>query len=121
MKSIIAAGILLGAAHGSVVAAAPYANIENKSKFIGEDFSGAETYVHAGYKFDNGFAVQGGPVFLSPDGAEGSVEYSAKVKYSTKLNEDLKLYGEISAQTVDQEFEFEELKLGTKVGVTYTF
>ena len=119
MKSIIAAGILLGCAHGAV--AAPYANIENKAKFIGEDFSGAATEVHAGYKFDNGFAIQGGPVFLSPDGEAGSVEYSAKVKYSTKLSEDLKLYGEVSAQTADQEFEFDRLNIGTKVGVTYTF
>ena len=119
MKSIIAAGIFW-VAH-TVLLLLTHANIENKAKFIGEDFSGAATEVHAGYKFDNGFAIQGGPVFLSPDGEAGSVEYSAKVKYSTKLSEDLKLYGEVSAQTADQEFEFDRLNIGTKVGVTYTF
>ena len=121
MKSIIASGLLLGMAHGTAAVAGPYANIENKSKFIGDDFSGAATEVHAGYKFDNGFSVQGGPVFLSPDGAEGSVEYSGKVKYSTALNEDLKFYGEVSFITEDKEFEFDNLNLGTKVGVTYSF
>jgi len=119
MKSIIAAGILLGCAHGAV--AAPYANIENKSSFLGDEFTGAATEVHGGYKFGNGFAVQGGPVFLSPNGEEGSLEYSAKVKYSTNLNEDLKLYGEASFITNDQEFDPKELKFGTKVGVTYSF
>jgi outer membrane cobalamin receptor len=119
MKSIIAAGLLLGCAHGAV--AAPYANIENKAKFLGDEFSGAATEVHAGYKFDNGFAVQGGPIFYSPDGEAGYTEYSAKVKYSTKLSEDLKLYGEVSAVTNDQEFEFDALNIGTKVGLTFTF
>ena len=119
MKSIIAAGILLSASAPAF--AGPYANIENKAKFVGEDFSGAATEVHAGYKFDNGFAVQGGPVFLSPDGEAGSAEYSAKVKYSTDLNEDLKFYGEVSAITEGKEFEPSELNWGTKVGLTYTF
>lgn len=119
MKSIIATGILLGCASGAV--ASPYANIENKANFVGDDFSGSATEVHAGYKFDNGFAVQGGPVFFSPDGDAGYTEYSAKVKYSTNLSEDLKLYGEVSAVTEDQDFEFETLNIGTKVGVTYTF
>ena len=119
MKSIIAAGILLGCAHGAV--AAPYANIENNAGFVGDKFGGATTEVHAGYEFDSGFYLQGGPAFIHPDGDSGSVEYSGKVGFSTELNEDLDLYGEVSFITEDQVFEFDKVNFGTKVGVTYTF
>ena len=59
------------------------------------------TEVHAGYQFDSGMVlyIQGGPAFLSVDGEEGSVEYSGKVGYSTEMNEDLSVYGEVSAIT----------------------
>lgn len=119
MKSIIAAGFLLGCAQGAI--AGPYANIENKASFLGDEFSGAKTEVHAGYDFENGFKVQGGPAFLSPDGAAGRTEYSGKVKYSTDLGERLKAYGEVSFITEDKDFQFEELNFGTKVGLTYSF
>ena len=119
MKSIIAAGLLLGCAHGAI--AAPYANIENNSSFVGDEFGTSVTEVHAGYAFDSGIYVQGGPAFIAVDGEEGSTEYSGKVGYSTELNEDLELYGEVGFITTDQEFDFEELNIGTKIGVTYTF
>ena len=119
MKSIIAAGILLGCAHDAV--AAPYANIENNASFLGEEFGSSVTEVHAGYKFDNGIYLQGGPAFLAVDGEEGAVEYSGKVGYSTELNEDLSVYGEVAFITEDKEFEFDELNFATKVGLTYTF
>ena len=121
MKSIIASGILLGAVHGSVVAAAPYANIENNASFLGDNFGSTITEVHAGYEFDSGLYIQGGPAFISVKDGEGSTEYSGKVGYSTDLNEDLSFYGEVSFITEDKEFEFEELNLGTKVGLTYKF
>lgn len=119
MKSIIAAGLLLGCAHGAV--AAPYANIENNASFLGEEFGASATEVHAGYAFDNGIYLQGGPAFLAVDGEEGAVEYSGKVGYSTELDENLSLYGEVSFITEDKEFEFDKLNFGTKVGVTYSF
>ena len=118
MKSIIAAGLLLGCAHGAI--AAPYANVENNSQFIGENFTGTMTEVHAGYDFGP-IKIQGGPAFISPDGAAGSTEYSGKAIYTTNLNEDLSLYGEVSFITEDKDFAFDELNIGTKVGVTYTF
>lgn len=119
MKSIIAAGILLGCAHGAV--AAPYANIENNASFLGDEFGSSVTEVHAGYQFGSGLYVQGGPAFISVDGAEGDTEYSGKVGYSTQLNKDLSVYGEVSAITTDKDFEFEKLNIGTKVGLTFTF
>ena len=119
MKSIIAAGLLLGCAHGAV--AAPYANIENNASFVGDEFGTAITEVHAGYEFDSGLYIQGGPAFIAVDGEEGSTEYSGKVGYGTDLSEDLSVYAEVSFITEDKEFEFDELSIGTKVGVTYKF
>lgn len=121
MKSIISTGLVLGMIHGNVAVAGPFVSIENKSKFVGDDFTGAATEVHGGYTWDNGITLQGGPVFLSPDGEEGSTEYSAKVKYTTYLSEEVKLYGEISAQTVDKELSFDTMGFGTKIGVVYSF
>ena len=48
MKSIIAAGFLLGCAHGAI--AGPYANIEANSGFVGSDYGGSVTDVHVGYE-----------------------------------------------------------------------
>ena len=93
---------------------------KNKAKFAGEDFTKTTTEAHAGYDF-GALKVQGGPAFISPDGEAGYTEYSGKVKASTKLNEDLKLYGELSFITEDRSFDLKELNYGTKVGVTYTF
>ena len=121
MKSIIASGILLGMAHGSVAAAAPFVNVENNAGFTGSDFNGSVTEVHAGYEFGNGFSLQGGPAFIAVDGGEGSTEYSGKLEYKTVLNESTSLYGEVAFITEDKEFEFDKLDLGTKVGVTFTF
>ena len=119
MKSIIAAGFLLGCAQGAI--AGPYANIENNASFLGDSFGGAVTEVHGGYQFDSGLYLQGGPAFVHPDGSETSLEYSGKVGYSTELNEDLSAYAEVSFITEDKEFEFEKLNFGTKVGLTYSF
>ena len=119
MKSIIAAGILLSAAAPSV--AGPYANIENNASWLDSEFGSGVTEVHAGYAFDNGVYFQGGPAYISVDGEENTSEYSGKVGYSRNLSEDLNLYGEVSFATEDQEFEFDQLNFGTKVGVTYTF
>ena len=117
MKTILAAGILLSAAAPAV--AGPYANIENNSAWLDSEFGAGITEVHAGYEFDNGVYVQAGPAFLSGD--EAGTEYSGKVGYSTKLSEELSLYGEVSFLTTDKEFEFDQVNFGTKVGVTYKF
>ena len=121
MKSIIAAGLLLGMAHGTAAVAGPYANVENNASFVGDEFGTSVTEVHAGYEFDNGIYLQGGPAFIAREGEEGATEYSGKIGYSTDLSEDLEVYGEVGFITTDKEFEFDELALGTKVGVTYRF
>ena len=49
MKSIIIAGLLLGAAHGAAQAG-PYVNVEANSGFTGSDYTGTATDVHVGTK-----------------------------------------------------------------------
>ena len=113
MKSIIAAGFLLGCAHGAI--AGPYANIEANSGFVGSDYSGSATDVHVGYEGSNWY-VQGGPVLLAPDGGDGDVELSGKAGGSYSLSEALSLYGEVSFQTGEDDNSY-----GTKVGAKYSF
>ena len=70
MKSIIAAGLLLGASAPAF--AGPYANVENNAAWSGFDHEAAVTEVHAGYEFQAGedvaIYVQGGPAFIAVDG-----------------------------------------------------
>ena len=121
MKSIFIAGLLLSTACGSAVLAGPYANIENNAVWIGGDNQSALTEVHAGYEFDSGIYFQGGPAFVSVDGEELVTEYSGKIGISGDVSENLEVYGEVVFVTEDQTFDTEELNLGTKLGVTYSF
>tara|TARA_B100000073_G_scaffold154165_1_gene127330 strand:+ start:899 stop:1261 length:363 start_codon:yes stop_codon:yes gene_type:complete len=120
MKSIIAAGLLLGAAHGTVASAGTYANVENNALWTGGDYDAAVTEVHAGYEFDNGIYVQGGPAFVSVDGEDLETEYSGKVGITSEVSDNVEVYGEVAFITDGQSFD-EDLNIGTKVGLTYRF
>ena len=124
MKSIIAAGFLLGAAHGTVAAAGPYANIESNSFWTGNSYESSVTEVHAGYEFeageDVGIYVQAGPAFVAVDGEETETEYSGKVGIVADVTDKLELYGEVAVLTEDQDFS-EDLNIGLKAGATYRF
>ena len=118
MKSIIAAGLLLGASAPAF--AGPYANIENNAAWQ-DGFDTAVTETHVGYEFENGVYVQGGPAFISVDGEEGSTEISGKIGASREVSENLEVYGEVGFITEDQSFDYEEISFATKVGLTYRF
>ena len=113
MKSIIAAGFLLGCAHGAI--AGPYANVEANSGFVGSDYGGSVTDVHVGYEGANWY-VQGGPALLAPDDGDGDVELSGKIGGSYPVSEALSVYGEFSFLTGDDDNNY-----GTKVGAKYNF
>ena len=114
MKSIIIAGLLLGAAHGAAQAG-PYVNVEANSGFAGSDYVGTATDVHVGVE-GNGWYVQGGPALLSPDGGDTEVELSGKADGSVGLTDALSVYGEVSFITGDDDNGY-----GTKVGAKYNF
>ena len=113
MKSIIAAGFLLGCAQGAI--AGPYANIEANSGFFGSSYGGTATDVHVGYEGDNWY-VQGGPALLQPNGVDGDVELSGKIGGNLPVNDALSVYGEVSFMTGDYENSY-----GTKIGAKYNF
>jgi len=117
MKSIIAAGLLLGCAHGAV--AAPYANVESNSKWADNDYTGSVIEAHGGYKGSLGekgtWAIQAGPALISPDGGAEEVELSGKAKVAYNVSEDVKVYGEYKFITGDV------YGSAVKAGVTYTF
>ena len=114
MKSIIAAGLLLGSIHGAAQAG-PYVNVEANSGFTGSDYTGTATDVHVGYEGANWY-VQGGPTLLAPDAEDGSVELSGKAGGSYPLSDALSVYGEVSFMGGDIDNSY-----GTKVGAKYSF
>jgi len=113
MKSIIAAGFLLGCAQGAI--AGPYVNVEANSGWSGNDYSATVIDNHVGYEGDNWY-IQGGPAIVSADGADAELELSGKVGASMPLSESVDLYGEISFMTGD-----EDTSYGTKAGIKWVF
>ena len=117
MKSIIAAGFLLGCAQGAI--AGPYANVESNTSWNGNDYLGSVIEAHGGYAGeigeDGSWYIQAGPALVSPDGADEEVELSGKVGAGYQISEDVEVYGEYSFITGN------ELGGGVKAGVTYTF
>jgi len=120
MKTIIAAGALL-AISSPAYAGGAYGNVENNAAWDGGDYSTAVTEVHAGYEFDNGVYVQGGPAFVSVEGEDLQTEYSGKVGIISDVSDNVEVYGEVAFITEDQSFDTSELNVATKVGVTYRF
>jgi len=105
MKSIIAAGFLLGCAQGAIA----------NSGWSGNDYSATVIDNHVGYEGDNWY-IQGGPAIVSADGEDAELELSGKVGASMALSESVGLYGEISFMTGD-----EDTSYGTKAGVKWVF
>ena len=105
--------------------AGPYVNIENNAGFTGSDFEGSVTETHAGYEAalgeDAAWYVQAGPAFVSPDGEDTTTELSGKVGIGADVTDRINLYAEIAAQTQDEINFDEDLNIGTKIGVKYTF
>ena len=122
MKSIIAAGVLLGASAPAF--AGPYANVESNTGWTGNDRNATITEVHGGWEFepsDNStIYVQGGPAFVSVDDEDLRSEISGKAGVSVDITEKTEVYGEITFITNDRDFN-NDLDLGVKVGGTYRF
>ena len=123
MKSILA--VAAPSALSAPAFAGPYANVENNAGWVGNDFTGAVTEVHAGYEFEAGedaiIYVQAGPAFVSIEDEDLSTEVSGKLGVVADVSENFEVYGEVAFITADQEFDVDTLGLGTKVGATYRF
>ena len=123
MKTIIAVAAL--SALSAPAFAGPYANVENNAGWVGNDFEGAVTEVHAGYEFEAGenatIYVQAGPAFISIEDEDLETEVSGKLGVVADVSENFEVYGEVAFITADQEFDVDTLSLGTKVGATFRF
>lgn len=123
MKALLLAGAASFMAAPAL--AGPYVEIENNAGFVGSDYEGNVTETHLGYERDLGdnaaFYIQGGPAFVSPDNGEVSTELSGKVGISADVTDHVGVYAEIAARTQDEINFDEDLNIGTKVGIRYTF
>ena len=121
-KSVFAATAALSMSAGAALAG-PYVNVESNAGWVDDDYSGAVTDLHIGYEGaigeNAGWYVQGGPAIVAVDGEESETEISGKVGASVALTESLGAYGELSMLTADQDFD--DLNVGGKLGVKYSF
>jgi len=105
--------------------AGPYVNVETNAGWAGDDYTGAVTDLHVGYENDLGedasWYIQGGPAIVSADGEEAETRYSGKVGIGVGITERVSAYGELSALTAETALEFDDLNVGGKLGVKYTF
>ena len=124
MKSIIAAGVIVGSL-STPAFAGPYANVENNAAWIGSEFEMGVTEVHAGYEIEAGEDVaiylQAGPAFISIEDEDLETEISGYIGITADVSESFELYGEVGFLTADQEFDTDTLSVATEIGATYRF
>ncbi len=124
-KSVFAATAALSVSAGAAFAG-PYVNVETNAGWSGDDYTGAVTDFGIGYEGnigDGGSAwyIQGGPALVSPDGEETETRFSGKVGVSAALSSSVGVYGELSALTADTDLSFDDLNVGGKLGIKYSF
>ena len=121
----VAAGTIACASLATPSFAGVYANVENNSGFTGNDFNAGSTDLHLGVEGPVSDSVslyiQGGPSLQHADGIDTETEYSGKLGGSIAVTERFGVYAEVSALTTDQDFEFDNLNVGTKIGAKFTF
>lgn len=105
--------------------AGPYVNVETNAGFTGSDYSGAVTETHFGIEgdlgTDAGWYLQAGPAFVSPDGGDTTTELSGKVGIGADVTERINIYGEVAAITQGEMDFDEDLNIGVKAGIKYSF
>ena len=122
-KTVFAATAALFTSAGAALAG-PYVNVETNAGWVGDDYVGATTDIHVGFEGEVGDAsvyVQGGPAIVAIDGEENETRISGKVGVGVPVTDSLGIYGELSAITASDEFDMDDLSVGGKLGVTYTF
>ena len=124
MKSLLIAGAAAAFAAPAAMAG-PYVNIESNAAFTGTDYEATTTEFHVGYEGDlsdnAGYYAQLGPALVSVDGEERTTELSGKVGVDVALSDNLSAYGELAFLTQDEADFDEDLRVGTKLGLKYSF
>ena len=122
---IVATGVAALSLSPLAAFAGPYVNVENNSSFSDKEFNAGATDLHIGFEGNVSDAVslyaQGGPSIQHVKDADSETEYSGKIGGNIAVTERLGVYAEVAAVTVDQEFSFEDLNVGTKIGAKFSF
>ena len=125
-KSTIAAAAAVAAFAPAAALAGPYVNVETNASWAGDDYQSATTDFHVGYEGaigdgDASWYVQGGPSVVAIDGTENEQVWSGKIGAAAALSSSVGVYGELSAATADSDFSTDNLGVGGKLGVKYSF
>ena len=119
IKTLIASGVAVSAAAlASPALADVYVNPEFNGGSYGDDYLGGTLNLDVGYETSAGaysFFIQGGPALVMPNGADNEVEFAGKFGASIQASDSIAVYGELSGITGD------ELSVGTKLGMKYSF
>ena len=116
MKSIVIAGLLLGAAHGAH--AGTYVNVEANQSYSGGSLGGTVTDIHIVTEGSSGaysWYVQGGPSVVAPQGGDGTTEFSANAGGAVDVGP-ASVYGEVAGATTSG-----DPAIGLKAGVKWGF
>ena len=119
IKLLIASGVAVSAAAlASPALADVYVNPEFNGGAYGEDWLGGTLTLDVGFEGGSGaysYYIQGGPAVVMPDGADQEIELAGKFGGSVAVADNVSVYGELSGITGD------ELSVGTKLGMKYSF
>ena len=95
-----------------------YVNPEFNGGSYGDDYLGGTRNLDVGYEGSSGvysYYIQGGPAIVMPNGVENEVEFAGKFGGAIQASTNVSVYGELSGITGD------ELSVGTKLGLKYSF
>ena len=119
IKTLIASGVAVSAAAlASPALANVYVNPEFNGGSYGDDYLGGTLNLDVGFEGSSGaysYYIQGGPAVVMPDGEDQELELAGKFGGSVAVAENVSVYGEMSGMTGD------ELSIGTKLGMKYSF
>ena len=119
LKALIASSAVVGSAVlASPALADVYVNPEYNGANYGDDFLGGTLTLDIGFEGSSGaysYYIQGGPAIVMPNGAESELEFAGKFGGAIQASDSVSVYGELSGITGD------ELSVGTKLGMKYSF
>ena len=119
LKALIASSAVVGSAVlASPALADVYVNPEFNGGAYGEDWLGGTLNLDVGFEGGSGaysYYIQGGPAVVMPDGEDQEFELAGKLGGSVVVSPNASVYAELSGMTGD------ELSVGTKLGMKYSF
>ena len=127
MKRFLAAVAVAPIAISSAAVAGPYINADIESSFYDGEYHMSQTGLHLGYKDVKGkleYHIQGGPLLTevdNPDDAGIEIDYSAKAGISYAVDDNVDIYGNVTAMFFNTDYYGKFDEVTTNVGVTYQF